>query len=479
MLVTKTYIEKSNTIQKDSNVNLSLNPILELNYGNMLTRGLIYFDHTKLKCMVEDKIYPDTTKFKHVLKMKNTASITTHQINKPCLTSEYNDTKERALSFDVILFLIPNEWDSGRGFDYVCDLYDNSHRSISIQGSNWYQYKNYLKWQTEGIYSIDMLLKEYDKFSSKNGNVSNIIIARQHFEYGNENLEIDITETVNKFISGELPNNGIGIAFAPYYENLETKKSQYVGFFTNSTHSFFKPYVETIYNEFIEDDRTNFYLDKDNKLYFYASVGGNPVNLDETPTCTIDGLEMAVKQATKGVYYCEVNLSSKDYDDDTMLYDIWGNIIYNGKQFDDVELPFVTKQSSSYFSFGLSNNNDLNKTIDCVPSLYGINDCEQIKQGDIRKINVDCKIPYSSDKKTAVDGLYYRVYIKEGENQIDVIDWLPIERGYNENFFYLNTNDFVPFRYYVDVKIHQGNEIKILNELLEFDIIDNITDKTN
>ena len=56
---TKTYISKSNTIVKDSNVNLALNPVMELNYGVMLTRGLIYFDISKIKKRVEDKIYPD------------------------------------------------------------------------------------------------------------------------------------------------------------------------------------------------------------------------------------------------------------------------------------------------------------------------------------------------------------------------------------------------------------------------------------
>ena len=45
-IVTKTYITKSNTITKDQKNNLGLNPIVELNYGQMVTRGIIYFDHT-------------------------------------------------------------------------------------------------------------------------------------------------------------------------------------------------------------------------------------------------------------------------------------------------------------------------------------------------------------------------------------------------------------------------------------------------
>lgn len=477
MIITKTYIDKINTLVKDSYVNLSLNPVMELNYGKMLTRGIIYFDHNKIKNMVNEKIYPDTDKLHHILKMTNCASITSKHINKPCLTSEYDDKKERAISFDLIFFLIPDKWDDGRGFDYVQDLYSGSHKSISTDASNWYQFKNYYKWSQEGIYSLNNLFKEYDLFTNKVGNLSKIIIGKQHFEYGNENIEIDITEIFNKFLNNEITNNGIGIAFAPYYENIETKKSQYVGFFTNHTNSFYKPYIETYYEEYIEDDRTNFYLDKPNKLYFYASVNEHYVNLDEIPTCTINGVEMVVKQCSKGIYYAEVNLSSKEYEDNVMLYDIWDNIKYNNRVFEAIELNFVTISPNKYYSFGLPLSDSKKK--DIIPSIYGINDNEQIQIGDIRKINIDCKIPYSSDKKYSIDGLYYRLYVKEGEKQIDVINWTQVEKGYNENYFYINTNDLIPFRYFIDIKYNNGTEIINYNNIIEFDIINDVTNKFN
>lgn len=480
MIVTKTYLSKCNTIVKDNPANLSLNPVLELNYGKMLSRGLIYFDHINLKKMVEDKVYPDISKLRHTLKMTNCSSITDKHINKPCLSFDFHTHKDRAVSFDVILFLLPNQWDNGRGFDFVYDYFhDETYRGVSTDASNWYQFSNYKKWNNEGIYDIDFLFTEYDKFTSKNGNLSDVIIAKQHFDYGNENLEIDITEIVNQYIEGKLENYGFGMAFAPYYENLQTKRSQYVGFFTQHTHSFFKPYVETTYNEFIEDDRNNFYLDKDNKLYFYASVGGFPVNLDELPVCTINGSEIVSKQATKGVYYTEVNFSSSEYESNAMYSDVWSNIKYKNKQFPDVELSFVTKETEGYFSFGLPNNSENTSHCEYVTSVYGINDSETVNQGDIRKVNVDCKIPYTSSQVYPVDGLYYRLYVHSGTDQIDVIDWTPVERGYNENYFLINTNDLIPERYYVDLKICHDKELTINHKALQFDIVNNITDKKN
>ena len=475
-IVTHTFISKSNTIIKDSVASVGLNPILELNYGKMLTRGLIYFDHTKVQKMVEDKIYPDISKLRHVLKMKNAGSIDDKHINRIYLDSNGDYYKQRTSSFDLIYFLIPNDWDEGKGFDYKQDLNLRNHRAYSWRGCNWYQYQTYCKWENEGIYSTDKLSKELDLFTSKNGNQSNIIIGYQHFDKGNESIEFDITETFNKFITGELCNYGIGIAFSPQYENKNTELTQYVGFFTSHTHSFFEPYVETTYNETIEDDRADFYLDKSNKLYFYSIVGGKYANLDEFPTCMVNDTSYEVKQATKGVYYIDIEVPSSSYEDNTMLYDVWSNIKYKGKSFPNVELEFVTKSSNDYYQFGIPSSK---QETELIPTLYGIKYKEVIKRGDIRKINVDCRIPYTTDQDRNNNYIEYRLYILSGEKQIDVIDWQKIEKGYNENYFFINTNELLPSRYYIDIRINVNMELFNYQKVLEFDIADNITEYYN
>lgn len=475
-IVTHTFISKSNTIIKDSVASVGLNPILELNYGKMLTRGLIYFDHTKVQKMVEDKIYPDISKLRHVLKMKNAGSIDDKHINRIYLDSNGDYYKQRTSSFDLIYFLIPNDWDEGKGFDYKQDLNLRNHRAYSWRGCNWYQYQTYCKWENEGIYSTDKLSKELDLFTSKNGNQSNIIIGYQHFDKGNESIEFDITETFNKFITAELCNYGIGIAFSPQYENKNTELTQYVGFFTSHTHSFFEPYVETTYNETIEDDRADFYLDKSNKLYFYSIVGGKYANLDEFPTCMVNDTSYEVKQATKGVYYINIEVPSSSYEDNTMLYDVWSNIKYKGKSFPNVELEFVTKSSNDYYQFGIPSSK---QETELIPTLYGIKYKEVIKRGDIRKINVDCRIPYTTDQDRNNNYIEYRLYILSGEKQIDVIDWQKVEKGYNENYFFINTNELLPSRYYIDIRINVNMELFNYQKVLEFDIADNITEYYN
>lgn len=473
-IVTKTYIDKTNTIIKDNAANTGLNPVMELNYGQMLSRCIIYFDHAKVQRMVEDKTYPDINKLRHILKFTNASSIPSHKINEPCFDSEYNAYKERAISFDLIFFLIPQQWDEGRGFDYSHDLYNRNHRAVSTQASNWYNAKTYTPWHNEGIYTTEKLSHELDLFTSKEGNKSKIIIGYEHFDFGTEPIHLDITDIFNKFITNELPNYGIGIAFSPKYENQKTKLSQYVGFFTPHTHSFFEPYVETTYCETIEDDRAHFYLDKDNKLYFYAFVGGKAVNMDNNPICVFNGVEYPSKQATKGVYYIDINLSSDDYDYDTMYYDTWTNLSYKGRNIPDVELQFITQAPEGYFTFGLPSQAETKPKIE--PSLYGINFKESIKRGDIRKVNVECLIPYTSNQEYAVDNLEYRLYITSGVDEIDVIKWTKVERTYLENYFYINTNELLPTRYYIDIKVKYDYEEIIHYKKLEFDIVNDQTE---
>ena len=51
-MVTRTYIEKINTIISGDTINTGLNPVSELVYGANNTRMLVYFDHNKIKKML-------------------------------------------------------------------------------------------------------------------------------------------------------------------------------------------------------------------------------------------------------------------------------------------------------------------------------------------------------------------------------------------------------------------------------------------
>lgn len=480
MLTTKTYPTKSNTICRDEEyANMGLNPVMELNYGKLLTRGMIYFDHNKVKKLVDDKTYPDISKVKHRLKMFNTASLFDVNDGRPCVDSTLRNDKIRTGSFDLIFFKIPYPWDGGKGFDFVQDLYGRGERAFSTDGSTWKKYGNYFKWDEDGIYSSDRLSRELDLFTSKDGNKSKVIFAFQHFDFGNEDIDIDITELFNKYVSGEECNNGFGIAFVPQLEEICNREtSSYVGFFTGHTNSYFEPYIETTYDEKLEDDRANFYLNKKNKLYFYASIAGEYVNLDKLPKCTINDVEYEVKQATKGIYYVEVQFNSGEHQANVMYYDEWTDIYHNGVEVvPSVIMDFVTKDSSKYYSFGLpSANNKVDEEF--VPSIYGINHKEKILRGDIRKVNVECHIKYTSNQLRNADGIEYRIFVRDYDKELNAIPWTSVNRGYNENFFLIDTEDFIPHRYHIDIRVKRNLELTYYRNMIEFDIISEF-DKSN
>lgn len=459
-MVYKTYASKCNTITLNSKLNTGLNPISELIYGNSLSRTLIYFDHNELLKYHKDGTYPYLSKFKHTLKITNSGSVDDSLIFK-------NDTdKIRATSFDIILFLIPKEWDNGKGFDYNKTI---NAECLSEDGSNWYQAQNGVIWEEQGVYSNDTLLKEYDKFSFEGH--SEIIIGKQHFDIGNENIEIDVTNIFNDFINGNLPNYGFGIAFAPMFENTYLSHDKYISFFTHKTNTFFEPYIESIYNDYISDDRSSFFLDKDNKLYLYCNIGGNLTNLDELPTCSIDSVNYDVFHHSKGIYYINVNLPSTKYKPNIMLYDTWGNIIINGVKQSDVELYFTIKPNNQYFMLGT----DIYTPKKVVPSIYGITENEKIfRNNDIRKVCITSRINYDRYKTLLLDNMQYRIYIMDGNRELTVIPFTNVNKSYMENYFLLNCNTLLPQKYHVDIKYIYNQEIITNKNILQFHIVDNI-----
>jgi hypothetical protein len=426
------------------------------------------------------------SKMKHVLHITNAGSIDFTQLHQK-ETSSINDNKKiRATSFDIIFFLIPKPWDRGKGFDYSttyfnADFYSRTvvdpNRLISTDGSNWFQRMNGLPWDEEGVYTNDTLSKEYDKFSA---NEDSIIICRQHFDIGNENINIDITDTFNKFLTGELENYGIAMAFSPLLEVSDSEYENYIGFLTDKTNTFFEPFVETRYSDVVMDDRSNFVLNKDNKLYLYCTIGDTLQDLDNNPTVTIKNgddeviMELESQKHTRGIYYVDLKLSKGDFEADTMLYDTWGNISYQGTKLDDVELDFVLKDTPNFFNIG----NSLSVTnTTFTPSITGIKEKEQIKRGDVRKMIISAKPSYTVNTTQLVDNIDIRLYVRDGTREIDVIEWDSINRAFSENFYILDTNMLIPQRYYADIRITYGMNSIVHHDVLSFDIVDDLNNK--
>jgi hypothetical protein len=458
-MVIRTYFDKNNTIIYNSNINTGLNPITELYYGGPVgdeeyTRFLFHFDETRLKELYTGGTFTDLSKLKHTLRLTNTGAFDKGLLNGTM------ETKDRATSFDLILFKISQDWDNGVGYDYSAMNYVNCDNSFSNSASNWVNAQTGIEWVGgTGVYS---------------GSPSSITIATQHFDKGNENIEMDITDYVNGLLTGDT-NYGLGVAYARAYEQIRTLALQYVGFFTNNTQTFYEPFVETIYDNHITDDRNDFFLDKPNKLYLYVNLAGNPTNLDSIPTVNVydndDVLfsaytQSAVTHVTKGVYSIDIIVPTTSENECTMFTDIWDDIYINGVKRPNIELNFALKDSLGYYNIGSS---------DSLPRKVGVNvsgiqNQEKIKRGDIRKVLVSARIPYTVEQTQKISGLKYRLYVKEGKNEYTVIDFQPIEMASNNYYFLIDTASLIPNTYYLDVLVESNLEVTTLKSVLQFDI---------
>ena len=494
-MVYNSYVEKSNSIVSGSKINTGLNPILELVWGKdtIVSRALVYFDHSKVKELMDDGIMPDIKRMKHILHITNAGSLDFTQLHK-CETSSINDNKKvRAVSFDLIFFLIPKDWDAGKGFDFSKNYFNvgfysrnqrDPERLVSDEACNWFQRMNGLVWDEPGIYSNETLAAEYDKWAAGE---ESIVIGRQHFDVGNESIEFDITDTFNKFLEGDLENHGIGIAFSPLLEATEDEYENYLGLLGPHTNTFFAPYVQTRYDDVVMDDRSNFVLGKKNRLYLYCTIGDHLESLDTNPVVTVkdgndeitidaDGNALSDIEATmqsKGVYYVEFKLPI-GMEPDTMYYDTWSNIVYQGSPIEDVQMDFTVKQSANFFNLG---NSTSVTNVTFSPTVTGIQEQEQILRGDIRKLVIKAKPSYSTNTVQLVDDLSIRVYVMDGEREIDVIEWDGINRSFSENYYLIDTGMLLPQTYHVDIRIKYGMNSIIHHDVLKFTIVSSLNNK--
>jgi hypothetical protein len=472
-MVTRTYIDKNNTIIFGTQINTGRNPIAELYYGGKetqidagevqnsdFTRHLLYFDVTDLQEKYNCGELGDLSNVTHTLRMTNSTFF-----DRDLQAQKLLDGKQRTSSFDLNLFRVNKLWDEGCGYDYSLyfSIQPDDNITFVESASNWINATTTEEWDEPGVYS---------------GTPSGITVTTQHFDKGNENIEMDITNEVNSLITGGTVNNGYGLSFERSLEIKDVVPQQYVGFFTRHTQTYYEPFVETSYNNPIRDDRKNFYRGKVNRLYLYTNLGGEPTNLDSKPSVTIndgDGNLFSsyttndVVQQTKGVYYIElfVPITSSDC---TIFSDNWSNLTINGINRPDVTLQFEIKDDTEYYNFGDSESLPIEYTV----NLSGIRRDEKIKRGDQRKVFVNARIPYTINESSVIDGLQYRLWIAEGSTEVNVIDWTDVNRSFLKNYFILDTSWMIPNEYYIDIKLTSNQLVKTYTNTMKFSIANQV-----
>jgi hypothetical protein len=507
----RSYFSKNNTLIAESLANTGRNPVIDLYFGSALntiapagfTRFIFDLDLIPLlEKIVSGVISTEcSNSMTHTLNLTNTI-----RFDDDLLNAYNSDMRRRATSFDLILFRIPNScyqqsgsvltttttlpcnpvpqnWDEGVGYDYIntkkainvptgfsVSTQPKIDKNYSTRPSNWYQTDNLDFWSEPGMYN--------NKNESSYVNYNNLeIIDIQHFDYGNEDINFDMTDEINGILNGTITGvTGWGIAFRPDFELISGLTSNYsVSFFSRHTQTFYEPYLLTTYNDLIEDDRNLFVEKIQNKLYLFAYIDGELVNLDENPTVKIldaNGEEIPGLNnipscpRTKGVYEAVIPPIS-GYTTPCQFTDLWSNIIYQGVRFPDIENEFILQPYKNRLIIGPESREPSIFGFD----FYGIKQDEKILNTEIRKVGVVIKKAYSTAQLLQNVEAYYRVYVREGETEVQVQDWTKINRSPNEYFFMFDTVDKIPNEYFIDIKVNTSGVTDIYKRTIKFMIV--------
>lgn len=450
----RSYFEKNNTILKNSQVNTAKNPNTELFYGNGFSKFIFKVDFSDLINKVNNGEYVVTSGTTHTLNLKNTIFG-----DESLLGVDRGNGKKRASSFDLILFKVPEYWDEGLGFDYDRS-YDltTGEALYDIRPSNWYNRTSLNTWSVDGIYTT-----------------GTTIIGTQHFDLGNEDFVMDITDYVNGVIVSGNTDYGLGIAFDIVYEDINLDIEQSVSFFSKYTQTFFEPYVESYFDDQINDNRFNFVENVEQNLYLYITKGTNPYDLDDLPTVDILGpsktsvtglSDLSTTKIKKGVYKVTFILDPiSQCDGKKFFYDKWKNLSIDGSVIDDVTQRFVPKPFTSLYTIG-ENQTELQRY---AIQFFGIKLNEKIKRGEKRKIVVTFR-SIDNPKVVLMDESYYRIFIREGKTQVEVFDWTKLDKT-NENSFMLDTSYLIPREYILEIKAKTHSEEIFYKNEINFEIV--------
>lgn len=483
------YFNRNNTILSNSETNTGRSPYFQLFFGasyevvtsSAYSRFIFDIDLTDLIEKFESGlISTGCTGFANI----------THKL-KIVNTSAFNFAQQRATSFDLNLIRIPKTsgntgnvqtWDEGVGYDYyyinntidtrfgqLSPSLTNEDNSFSIRPSNFYKRNTLNDWSEYGIYSnVNTGLTPFSSMT---------IIDTQHFEFGNENIEFDMTDEINSLLTGGTSGNtGWIISFPPELELITGLTENYsVGFFSRHTGTFYEPYLETSYDDYISDDRNTFYKNRQNKLYLYSVIDGLLTNLDSPPSVIlVDSSDNIIQGPltsclkTKGVYEVTFSpITATTAVTNCTYYDVWTGLTLNGITLDNITNQVVLQSYTKSIQIGPESQDPILYGFD----YYGIKQDEKIINTDIRKVGVIIKKAYTTNDVLQNVNAYYRVYVREGQTEVEVQDWTKINRSYNQFYFMFDTRDKIPNEYYIDLKVYSDGSADTYKKQIKFQIV--------
>jgi hypothetical protein len=237
--------------------------------------------------------------------------------------------------YTASIHVVSQNWDEGYGLDM--ESYSDAGWASGSKGGSgctWLYATSGSKWSNEGgFFSINA----QDTFNYT-------------FKTGLEDVELDITNLVERWITGSTSNYGLILKLSDSFEDGTNIRSFYTKKFSARGSEFFykRPAIEARWEAIVKDDRGQFFASssllesEDNimNLYFYNKVSGISKNIagnflpsvkfytNPSLTSEVSSAFLEVTNPSAGVYKAAVSINTTA----SVLYDFW----YNTSSLDNI-----------------------------------------------------------------------------------------------------------------------------------------------
>lgn len=408
-----------------------------------LARTLVNFSTTELSGKIFGEKTIPSSSIKFFLKMFN-----------------FVGSSPNPSSYSLQVFPISSSWHEGNGTD------DDDYLDKGF--CNWHDATSTASWVLTGS---DFLATGYGA-------------ASQSFDYGDEDLEVEITPIVNNWLSWSigqngLPNNGLLIKLSGTEESNGLDYFQKVFHARETKYVDRMPYIEARWEDFEFDNRSNFAYGISNDLYIHNFYRGALQDIQEPLFVRIqNGLVGASasyvqtftgSEVATGIGKITINMASSGSHSGT-FYDIWhsSNTVYMTGTFS------VARLTASQVTY----KDDLVFSVSNVKKFYS-NDEEAFIRLHARKGKYLTHVAHSASTSLDLeylDNVYYSIRNEETYETVvpfgtGSLKYTKLSYDKDGNYFKLNMNAFVPgFTYKLLFLVDLTNSKKVVDPNIIFRI---------
>ena len=306
-------------------------------------------------------------------------------------------------------------------------------------------------------FDFSTIVKTSYTFTTAATNLS--ILTTQRFEIGNEDIEVDITNYVNGILFSGQPNNGICIAYSANTESLTPLTKNVVTFFSKYTQTFFEPFLETSYDDRVNDELCCMNFDLPNDFFFISQSPISSVSKFEIIDSNDEIIytSSAFTQLNNFNYKTEYNIDSANYQDREIFTYRW-YYVQNGKN-------KVLEKDFNISKIDLNDGTSLTYGTEVFINVLGIKSNEIVtkKVGLKRLIFKPKRLIQTKILKNIVGDIEFRIYVNQGKNQIDVIPFTKASKVNDEYFTEIDFSWFISHDYAIEIRALDKNGVQYPN----------------